>query len=210
MTNIPDFPSNSKTKKVEAGMPEHRILKPIEGNVQYKTSLSKKFKRAFLGDDGIDVKAYIFDEILVPGIKGVIADIFYGFGETVEMALFGKTARRRGASSNSIWDFNTRISYDGFSKETRKPNKMPARRSNIEDLSIILESKAQGEYILETLCDLIEEYGAARVADLNELLKRTGDFIDTEWGWTNLAQATIDRGRGGYELNLPRPIPLKG
>lgn len=205
--NIPNFPSNSKTRKVEDTMPERRVETIVKGEVKYKPSLSKKFRNAFFGEEVVDVKSYIFDEIVVPGIKGVIADIFYGFGESVEMALFGRTSGRRGRYSNSRNTTQTIFSYDKITKDQRRP--VQKRGGRYDDLDIILNSRAEGEAIVNALVDLIDEYGMARVADLNVMLNRTGDFIDNDWGWTALGTAKVVQVRGGYLLDLPRPISLK-
>ena len=74
---------------------------------------------------------------------------------------------------------------------------------------IILESRREAEEVIDRLGDLIDNYDAATVSDLYELVGITGSFTDDKWGWTDIRSAGIRRVREGYLLQLPRTEPLR-
>jgi len=76
------------------------------------------------------------------------------------------------------------------------------------DEDIILRTRGEGEAVIASLSDLIEDYGVASVADLYDLVGITGSFTDNKYGWTNLRTASVTRVRDGFLLNLPRPTPI--
>lgn len=69
---------------------------------------------------------------------------------------------------------------------------------------IILESRAEAETVLERLIDTIDTFDVATVSDLYDLVGISGSFVDSQWGWTDLRDASLRRVRDGYLLNLPK------
>ena len=75
-------------------------------------------------------------------------------------------------------------------------------------VGIVIEDKGQAEMVLHQMDDIIMAYGQVRVADLYEMLGKTGTYTDNNYGWKNLQSASVQRVADGYLLKLPRVVPL--
>ena len=119
------------------------------------------------------------------------------------MALFGKAIpqniKRHG--SKSIVNYSgSSPSRHGSSQRTVSTR---ARATHDFD-DIILESKYEAEDVLDKMVDAIDRYEQCTVGDLYDLIGETPNFADQNYGWTNLASASVRRDRQGYVLVLPR------
>lgn len=198
-----DFPSNSHKSKGGTKKPEKKVEKITSGKVvKQKKSLGKKFAETFLGENIESVSSYIIYDVIIPAAKNMIFDtVNNGF----EMLLFGqirgsRTRRDRGRSY---------VSYSSYYKDRDRDRQISLRnraRHNFDD--IILESRGEAEEVLSHLVELIDVYGMASVADLYDLVGVTSNFTDNRYGWDNLSSARVVPVRGGYLLELPRPIVL--
>ena len=56
--------------------------------------------------------------------------------------------------------------------------------------------------------ELIDTYGVASVADLNDLIGISGDYTDNKYGWTNVKAGEVMRVRDGYVIKMPRAVPI--
>lgn len=56
--------------------------------------------------------------------------------------------------------------------------------------------------------ELIDTYGLASVADLYDLVGKTCEYTDNNYGWNDIRSAAVVRVRDGYLLKLPRALPL--
>lgn len=191
-----DFPSNSfKSRKKQEERP--KIQKIITGSVvRKKKSFGRKLVDIFISEDIEDVKGYILYEVLIPSIKTALSDAIGGGADM----LLGTSVNRKKTYSNGK---NT--PYGTFYKSGSTDRSIDkTRRIGYDYEDIILETRGEAEKTLSTLVDYIDQYGAVRLSDLQEMVGTTGQFTDTYWGWTNLADASVKRVRDGYLLNLPR------
>jgi hypothetical protein len=70
---------------------------------------------------------------------------------------------------------------------------------------ILFETRAEAQEVLNSLNDIIEEYGSASIADFYDLCGVTEQYTDHKYGWTNVSKASIESVRGGYFiLVLPK------
>ncbi len=200
-----DFPSNSHKRKEETKKPEKKVEKVTTGKVvKQKKTLGKKFTETFLGDNIESVSSYIIYDVLIPAAKNMITDTV---SNGIEMLLFGqtrgsRTRRDRGRSYVSYSNYYK----DRYRDRARYISQRNRARHNFDD--IILESRGEAEEVLSHLVDLTEDYGMASVADLYDLVGVTSNFTDNKYGWDNLSSGRVVPVRGGYLLELPRPIVL--
>lgn len=200
-----EFPSNSHKRKEETKKPEKKVEKVTSGKVvKQKKTLGKKFTETFLGDNIESVSSYIVYDVIIPAAKNMISDTV---SNGIEMLLFGQTrgSRTRRDKGKSY------VSYSNYYKDRdqdrdRQVSQRNRARHNFDD--IILESRGEAEEVLSHLVDLTEDYGMASVADLYDLVGVTSNFTDNKYGWDNLASGRVVPVRGGYLLELPRPIVL--
>lgn len=75
--------------------------------------------------------------------------------------------------------------------------------------TIVFDSREKAENVLETLKEIINEYGLVTVADLHESAGLDISYTENKYGWVNLKEAKIVRVRQGYKLVLPETVPIK-
>lgn len=201
LPNPEDFPSNSKSisNTLDKKTPGGKVQKVISGNVvRRKKSLGKRLIDIFISEDIEDVKGYILYEVLIPSIKTAFAD---AIGGGVDM-LLGTSTFRKKTTDGKHTPYGT--FYKGPTTTSYHRANQTSYKSGYSYDDIILETRGEAQDVLNTLVDYIDQYGAVRLSDLQEMLGTTGQFTDTYWGWTNLASATIRKVREGWLLDLPR------
>lgn len=199
-----DYKPNSHRSKEEAvatKRPEKKVEKVVSGTVKTKkkTGLSK-IGEVFISEDVHNVKSYILMDVLIPAAKKAITDIVTN---GIEMILYGETKRRdRGSSSY--------VSYRSYSERDRDRHSEQSRtRTGYNYDDIILETRGEAEEVLDNMQALIETYDQVSVADMYDLVGKTCNYTDNNYGWTNIRNAEPIRVRDGYMLKLPKVQPLK-
>lgn len=214
-----DFPNMSDTakrkKETDNTKPKKKITKVVKGTVRKrKKTLGRRFAEAFGAEEGQGVLDYILCDIIIPATKNMLLD---SISDGVEMALFGEVRGRRRRSDYR--DSRSRIQYDWPSyrldddrrdrrdrRDSREERRPRAAIRDFEDITFDYRSDA--EEVISALVDTIEAYGQATVADLYDMVGITPDYTYGNYGWTNLAAASVIQLRNGFALDLPRPILL--
>lgn len=183
---------------------EKRLEKIVDSNVKIrKKSFGRKLQETFLTDDMNSVKKYILLDVIIPAIKETISEII---NKGTDMILYGDVGHN---SSNKN---GPKVSYYNYSQQGKKQSrKTESPRKGIYDYQdIIFENRGTAEGVLDEMISALEKFPAVTVADLYDSLPFTvaGQFTDNSYGWTNLSSAGVKRVRGGYILDLPRPIYL--
>lgn len=185
---------NAKTD--EETTEKKKVEKVITGTAKKKQkSAFAKFCSEFISENAANLKQYIVGDVIIPTIKRTIS-------ETIDMILYG---RARKSSTPA-----TRISYKDYWSDPRaaKPE-APRPKIGYSYDDVILESRGEAEAVLSQMNDLIDTYGMVSVADLYDLVGISGDYTDNKYGWTNIRNAEVIRGRDGYALSLPKALPIK-
>jgi len=201
-----EFPPNSDKSKL--GETEEKNIKQVTSApaIRRKKGIGKQFKGIFFGGDARTAYQYVVYEVLIPGAKEMLLD---GVREGMEKLVLGQSRRQRNAPPSGPMGY---VNYRGYQRQMGAP--APARtmspraraRHNFDE--IVLETRQEGEDVLERLYDLVEQYGSASVSDLLELVGIAATHTDQKWGWEELRGAAVSRIRGGYLLDLPDPEPL--
>lgn len=193
------YPANSHKAKTEKQVAEKKkVEKVVKGKVKVKKKGELgKFAEMFISEDAGDVKSYILMDVIVPLIKKGISD-------TVDMILYGGSGSgsRRGSSKVSYSSYYDRRDSD------RRAAHSTVRTGRYDFDSIVLESRGEAEEVLDRLCELIDTYKVASVADLYDLVGVDFEYTDNKYGWTNLRNAEVVRVRDGYTLKLPKALPI--
>lgn len=206
------YPGNSNRERAAASRKQEepkKEIKQVAKASKRKKSMTKKFKEAFIGDDtdNQSVADYILYDVLVPAAKNTINDMVTG---GIEMLLFGE---RRGGSHMRRDRGRSYVNYSGYSTRRDEPRERQTsvRRSGRDRVfndDIVLPTRGEAEQVIDSLIDIVDQYGSASIADLYSLVGIDSDFTDNNYGWTNLATASVSRIRDGYTLNLPRAYPI--
>ena len=205
------YPSNSERKKTPAkkAPPEKKVEKITTGGVKReKQSISKRLKETFTSEDADTVGQYVIFEVLVPAAKSAISD---AVSQGIERMLFGDVRSRNSGPRTGYTNYGSISRSSGTPLRARDEGRAISTRDKATHNfdGIILENRREAEEVIDRLGDLIDNYDAATVSDLYELVGITGSFTDDKWGWTDIRSAGIRRVREGYLLQLPRTEPLR-
>ena len=181
-----------------------RLEKVVNGTVKTKKKSDiSKLRDNFIAEDAATIKSYLLTDVLLPALKNTIEDVVTN---GIRMLLRGDTAARKTGNGAS------KIAYDRMydrRDDGRRPSMNYRSRSVYDFDDIILETRGEAEAVIDRLCEAIDAYGQASIGDLNDLVGRTGNYTDNDYGWFNLRSAEAIRTRDGYILKLPRVVPLK-
>lgn len=197
----------AKQKKQEKDIP---TVKLTGGVTQKKKSIGRRMADAFVGPDVIDVKSFLVTDVMIPAVKNIVVDILDGFRDSIELALFGtsrgRTPRQRYGQPGTVMSYSQ---YWNGQNSTRPKQTTINYVSHKAPQDLIFTNNAEAMEVLNNLCDMIDQYGAVSVSELNQMLGLPNSFTDQDWGWTNLSMAGVRAVRGGYLLDLPKTMPIK-
>lgn len=200
-----DYAGNSKKEKEQAEVPDKKIEKIITGEVIIqKKSMARKFKDLIIEADIRSVLRYIGSDVLIPAAKNMISD---AAAKGVDRMMYGEAAsRRRGIGYGG----GSRISYNnpvnrGFSGAPSRfapaVRNEPRGRQTREDF--ILSSREEADSVLSLMNEIIDQYQAVSVADLNEMVGLPTAHTDQKWGWDDLRGVRVEQVREGYLIDFP-------
>lgn len=204
-----DYKPNSHKYREEgkSDVPAERkkVEKVIKGSAKTrKKSEIRKFTDIFVAEDVSDVKSYLIDDLLIPSIKNTILDLII---EGATIIFKGEPGRNRKGGSSVDY-----VSYSRYASKDRRDDRRysePKSRTSYNYDDITLESRGEAEKVLNCMDELIDNYGFVTVADLYDLVGKTCNYTDNNYGWTNLRGAEPVRVRGGeYLLRLPKAWPI--
>lgn len=203
--NVDEFKSNSiKSDTKDNDRKNRPKVKPVvSGNVKTrKKSLTSRISEVFVREDRVNVKEHLIFDVVIPAIKDTIVDLVT---DGIHMIFYGETRRKSGNVART----GSKISYSSYYKDNddrdRRRNSRPSR-SEVTDMDdILFETRAEAQEVLNSLADIIDEYGSASIADFYDLCGVTEQYTDHKYGWTDVSKATINSVRGGYfVVDLPR------
>ena len=199
-------PNSHKSKEAQkegAASSDKKVEKVISGSAKpKKKGEMQKFADVFISEDVGNVKSYILMDVLVPAIKKAISDIVTN---GIDMILYGETGRTRKASSG------TKVSYGKYydREPDRRRDRSISSRGGYDYDDIVFESRGDAEKVLDSMNDIISQYGVVSVLDLYDLADvSTDNYAANKYGWTDISGCKAIRVRDGYILKLPRALPL--
>lgn len=159
---------------------------------------------SFIQEDLTNIKTYIISDVIIPTIKNTIWD---AFTNSLDMVLYGKSGHKRANAPGS-----SRVPYVSYNKYSdNRSNTRPSdepRRGRYDFRNITFTSKADADEVLKQMDAIMDEYKLVTVVDFYDLVGITGEYTDSKYGWTNLRNAGVVRGRDGYYLEMPKPLPI--
>lgn len=236
MAEVPEYPNNSSRAREERERKasKYQKIKPNMGSEaddisedrpklesvvaggahRRRRSITKRFRENFLSDDVGSVWTYLTYDVVVPGVKNLMFEMVRdGF----ERLLWGdsRPRRRHGPSGYTSYDsmYSSKSRDSDRNRDRDRDRDRPtaisnqARKTHAFD-EILIENRGEAEEVIDRLIGLVDNYGTATVSDLYDLVGVTSDYTDQKWGWSDLALASVRGVRGGYILDLPRPIVI--
>lgn len=209
------FPSNSHKSRTEPQIERPKRDKIVTGGVRkQKKTLGKKFAETFVADDSKSVISFIVEDIIIPTGKNTLVEIVKTLGDIVQdsvnMVLFGekRSTIRRPMGQNNRFSYNS-IFTSNQTGPIQHRSMSHHNRARHDFKEILLEHRAEADEVIFSLINLIDDYGQATVADLYDFVGVDSNYVDMDYGWTNLDGVKPIRERGGgYLINLPKPRKL--
>lgn len=214
MSDIPGNSHNSRNQRPssEPGKDDKpAVERVVTGKVvQRKKPLWRRTKELFFGGESKGVLAYVFEDVMVPAAQDLVAD---AAESAIRGAVYGQPngggGRRRRGGPNYSYNGGGSNYNNRFRSQEPRGREVSRRARMTDDMGeFVLESRVEGEEILDNMYALLERYNQVTRYDLYGMLGKTAHYTDQKWGWTSLQGSTIRRERDGYILDLPRAEPL--
>lgn len=193
------YPGNSDRAK------EKKDITPVAKARVKRESTARKVVGEIIREDARSVGETVLWDVVIPTVKNLISDTVT---RGIESMLYGGDSRPR--SRNSYSD------YSGYSRPkgnrdrlAERRERRPARHAEPERNEIIFDSRSDANDVIDRMSDLIDQYGQASLADLNALIGASSNFIDDNWGWTDMGSFDVRQVRDGFMLTHDEPQSLK-
>lgn len=209
-----NLPSNSRFPK-EAGQeapPGEKKLERVTVNdvTRGKKPMSRRLLETFVKGNSTNVFEWILMEVIVPGVRDMLAD---SFTQGAERWVYGesRSVSRRGsgrpAGANGYVNYN-RIASAARPSSTYGQPREERRIPGFDFQPIVFASRAEGDEVIRRMSQVVERYQAICVRDLYELVGLPGNPIDYKWGWTDIRSARLLWTKAGYMLDIQPPDPI--
>lgn len=202
----PEDNSLSTRRERERERDSEAVGKVTTGSVvKRKKSVGRKILDTFLSEKIDDVGDYIRYNVLGPGVKSLVYEVFMG---TLSMMFWGDASVGR----RSTRDSNGRKAYDRIFDDRRAERERARSGRAAYDIDdIFFESRDDAERVLDRLYDLLDRYGKVRVADLYSAagISPEGNYTVNYYGWYSLRGAGSYPTSEGWVLDLPKCESLR-
>ena len=202
--NVPTRPEGSYPGNSDRAKEKKEIVSVAKARVK-RESTAKKVIGEIIREDAHSVGETVLWDVIIPTVKNLISDTVT---RGIESMLYGGDSRPRSRSSYS--------DYSGYSrpKGTRdrpaeRRERRSARHAEPERNEIIFDTRSDANDVIDRMSDLIDQYGQVSLADLNALIGASSNFIDDNWGWTDMGSFDVRQVRDGFMLTHDEPQSLK-
>ena len=202
--NVPTRPEGSYPGNSDRAKEKKEIVSVAKARVKRETT-AKKVVGEIIREDARSVGETVLWDVIIPTVKNLISDTVT---RGIESMLYGGDSRPRSRSSYS--------DYSGYSrpKGTRdrpaeRRERRSARHAEPERNEIIFDTRSDANDVIDRMSDLIDQYGQVSLADLNALIGASSNFIDDNWGWTDMGSFDVRQVRDGFMLTHDEPQSLK-
>lgn len=202
--NVPTRPDGSYPGNSDRAKEKKEIVSVAKARVK-RESTAKKVVGEIIREDARSVGETVLWDVIIPTVKNLISDTVT---RGIESMLYGGDSRPRSRSSYS--------DYSGYSrpKGTRdrpaeRRERRSARHAEPERNEIIFDTRSDANDVIDRMSDLIDQYGQVSLADLNALIGASSNFIDDNWGWTDMGSFDVRQVRDGFMLTHDEPQSLK-
>lgn len=203
--NIPtrpegSYPSNSDKSK------ERKEITPVTKARVKRESTAKKVVGEIIREDAKSVGETVLWDVIIPTVKNLISDTVT---RGIESMLYGGDTRpSRSRSGYSDYSGYSRPKDRRDRSSERRPSRS-ARHAEPERNEIIFDTRSDANDVIDRMSDLIDQYGQVSLADLNALIGASSNFIDDNWGWTDMGSFNVRQVRDGFMLTHDEPQSLK-
>lgn len=201
--NVPTRPEGSYPGNSDRAKEKKEITPVAKARVK-RESTARKVVGEIIKEDARSVGETVLWDVVIPTVKNLISDTVI---RGIESMLYGDSRPR---SRNNYSD------YSGYSRPkgsrdrpAERRERRSARQAEPERNEIIFDTRSDANDVIDRMSDIIDQYGQASLADLNALIGASSNFIDDNWGWTDMGSFNVRQVRDGFMLTHDEPQSLK-
>lgn len=202
--NVPTRPEGSYPGNSDRSKERKDITPVVKARIK-RESTARKVVGEIIREDARTVGETVLWDVIIPTVKNLISDTVT---RGIESMLYGGDSRPRSKTSYS--------DYSGYSRPkgsrdhpSERRDRRSTRHAEPERNEIIFDSRSDANDVIDRMSDLIDQYGQASLADLNALIGASSNFIDDNWGWTDMGSFNVRQVRDGFMLTHDEPQSLK-
>ena len=201
--NVPTRPEGSYPGNSDRAKEKKEIVPVAKARVK-RESTARKVVGEIIKEDARSVGETVLWDVVIPTVKNLISDTVT---RGIESMLYGDSRPR---SRNNYSD------YSGYSRPkgsrdrpVERRERRSSRQAEPERNEIIFDTRSDANDVIDRMSDIIDQYGQASLADLNALIGASSNFIDDNWGWTDMGSFNVRQVRDGFMLMHDEPQSLK-
>lgn len=209
-------PNSYKSKEIKqpSSAPKAKPVVSKSAVVSTKKPLGQRFKDAFIAEDAADIKSWLVQDILIPGVKNTVIDmlsmLFFsktggGNRRSSSYSFYRPTYGYGGASYASYYNGQSRQQYNGSNNNQG----YVSHNAKVNYRDIVLERRDDAERVVNEMRGRIAEFGSVSVAAMLDMMEITSDFNDNNWGWTHPNSVGIRRVPNGWLIDVAEAEPLE-
>ena len=184
-----------------------KVEQVVEGPAKKKKKSGlAKFIDTFVEDDAASVKQYVVEDVLIPGFKDILYDTVTN---SLNRFLYNDREAPRRNNGGNVTSFTR---YTGRYQQNNRSNTRetrPLRNGGYSFDNVVVPSRGEAQEVLDSLGELLSEYGTVSVADLYDMCGLQTKHTDNNYGWESLNGFSIKRySSTEYEILTPRPIVI--
>ena len=203
--NVPTRPEGSYPSNSDKSKERKEITQVTEARVK-RESTAKKVVGEIIREDAKSVGETVLWDVIIPTVKNLISDTVT---RGIESMLYGGDTRpSRSRSGYSDYSGYSRPKDRRDRSSERRPSRS-ARHAEPDRNEIIFDTRSDANDVIDRMSDLIDQYGQVSLADLNALIGASSNFIDDNWGWTDMGSFNVRQVRDGFMLTHDEPQSLK-
>lgn len=207
--NVEDFKPNSNKYKAEhetekkSNGKERVKVDPIikkDSIVSTKKPFGKKMFNLFIGESLSDMRDYIINECIIPGIQDAILN-------TLSMAFRGETYHRSSSYDRNHTPYSS--FYRGRKSESEKKRDREHGRDRYEEdekidyRHIVLKNRKEAEDLVDYMKNRIYDTGSISVAEFLDMMELPSRWTDNDWGWKDERDIYVKSIRDGFLIDVP-------
>lgn len=197
-------PNSFKYKKELAERNDDILDSPTKVVKTKERSFLRRIGDILINPNEGNISDYVINEVIIPSVKNMWADALISVIEFI----FGTRRPRSSSGSKTNYTVFSNSNSKPAQSSLQEPERYSVATSRQDFKEIIFEERWQAEDAVDKMTTAIMEYGTVSVADYYDIVGLPSNFTDNKYGWTNLANAHIERVGGGYLLKLPPTIKL--
>lgn len=199
-----DYPNNSnkfKQNSLDApsmNEPKKNSPVPLTGTIRPRQGPVNKVLGTLFVADMKTIGMSVIKDVVVPSIKKLL---YESVTNGLQMGMWGDTYNPR-SNSNRI---GSSIDYNGMSTRVfNNGNHITVNRTyGYNDW--VFENRSDAVAKLEELNDRLSEFKIVSVADFYDIIGKTPQHTDVNYGWRNLSEAkVVATPDGGFSIRLPK------